>query len=251
MMTIALQVVKEKLRGKASLWVMGVGMILMVIVSSGDSLSINGIKITTFEQRIPVAMAINTFLGSLVALMTSIQTIPLVIERKTSHLILSRGFNRRLYTFSLALGNVIASFIMMLLINTTLLILVLMFEEWTNLFSILLSIAIVSINVACLSAIMSVLSLFVPTFLSSIVGVILYFIGVFHGPLLAFVQAIQGFGSIVLSSIMNLIPNLSSVQKQASHALLELPLDPYPIFVMLLYLYLALAATLIGMRKDA
>lgn len=250
MLTIAFNVIKEKFRSKAILIVLIIGMLLMLLISMGNGLSINGVKITSFEQRIPVAIAINTFLGSILAMMTSIQTIPLEFERKTPHLILSRGIKKGNYTFALALGNIFTSLIFMAAINLTLVVMIVGFGRFDLLLYVCLSMLILSINISALAAIMSLLSMYIPSFINAIIGLVIYSIGVAHGSIKTAVSAVEGSLSVVLKVVLYIVPDLGSVQEQASSALLGASIELLPLITVSIFLYVALSLTMVSLRKD-
>lgn len=250
MLTIAFNVIKEKLRSKAILIVLIIGMLLMLLISMGNGLSINGVRVSSFEQRVPVAMAINTFLGSLLAIMTTINTIPLEFERKTPHLILSRGVKKGSYTFALTLGNILTSLIFMAAINLTLIVMMIGFGRVDLLLNACLSMLILSLNISLLAAIMSLLSIYIPSFMNAVIGLVIYSIGIAYGSIRTAVSSLEGSLSVVLKGILYIIPDLGSVQEQASSALLGMRIDLFPLIVVSIFLYVALSLTMVSIRKD-
>ena len=68
---------REKIRNKTFYVVLVIGMVVMLLLTTGNShLTINGRKVTGFEQMVPVALSIMGFVACLLAVMVSIQTIP-------------------------------------------------------------------------------------------------------------------------------------------------------------------------------
>ena len=62
MLTIMMNTFKEKIRSKA-LYITGItGFILMLLITTGNGLSINGQKVLLFEDRVPVAYRSCSFL---------------------------------------------------------------------------------------------------------------------------------------------------------------------------------------------
>ncbi len=243
-------VIKEKLRNKI-IYVFGIlGAILMVLVSTGDGLSINGIKITTFEQRVPVAIAMNSFVGCLTAIVISLQTIPSEIERKTTHLILSRRIDRGKYMFALTIGNISASVMTMFALNLSLIVFIALLGRIDLLFSVLGSIMIMNINVMVLSAIVSVLSIRIPLFLNAILSIGIYFVGVFHNLLSTLSNAVEGPSGLLLGFILKIVPNLSAVQNQAAGALINAPIDFYPLVIQLIFAYVAITLTFFMFKQE-
>lgn len=250
MLTIAFNVIREKLRSKAILIVLIIGMILMLLISMGDGLSINGVKISSFEQRVPVAMGINTFLGSILAIMTTIQTIPLEFERKVPHLILSRGIKKGSYTFALTIGNILTSLIFMATINLTLLVIISLYARFDLLLNVCLSMLILSINISALSAIISLLSIYIPSFINAIIGLVIYSVGISHGSILTGISSLEGALSKILKGILYFIPDLGSVQEQASSIMLGSSVEILPLIIVSIFLYVSLSLTMISIRKD-
>lgn len=250
MLTIAMNTFKEKLRSKA-LYITGItGFILMLLISTGNGLSINGQKILLFEDRVPVAMSVMQFLGSLLAIMISLQTIPNEFERKTTHLILTRGIKLWQYMFSLAAGNIFTSVVFTLSIYSSLIVFSLVLGKGNLLLHTLASILVLSVNTMLLSGIVSVLSIRIPGFINGIIGLIVYFLGVFHNLLSTASGALEGIEGTLLKAALWLIPNFSEVQLQAANILLSRPADIVPILVQLLFLYIVLSLTFIPFRKE-
>lgn len=250
MYIIAINVVREKLRSKAIYVVASLGVVLMLLISTGDGLSINGIKVITFEQRIPVAIALNTFIGSLVAIITSLQTIPNEIERKTTHLILSRGVSAGQYMFSLTLGNMLTAFIGMFSINLSLLAVIIILGRPDLFFITFASILMVTVNTIALSAIVSLLSIYVPFLVNALIGISIYLMGVLHNLISTFANALEGPAGKIISSIMRIMPNFASVQNQASNMLTGNAIDFQGIIWILCFTYIALTLTFFGIHKE-
>ena len=101
-----------------------------------------------------------------------------------------------------------------------------------------------------LSGIVSVLSIRVPGFINGIVGLILYFLGVFHSLLETVSNVLEGAKGTLLQTCLWLIPNVSEVQRQASNILLSRTVDIVPVLVQLLFLYIVLGLTFLPVRKE-
>lgn len=243
-------VIKEKLRSKI-IYVFGLlGALLMVLISTGNGLSINGIKVTDFEQRVPVAIAMNSFVGCITAIVISLQTIPNEIERKTTHLILSRKVERGEYMFSLSMGNIVASVMSMFALNISLFIFIALLGRVELMVSVLWSTLIMSINVIVLSAIVSALSIRIPLFINAILTLGIYFLGVFHNLLSTLTSTVEGPSGLVFGILLNFIPNFSAVQKQATSALINLSVDFYPLVVQLIFAYVAVTLSLFMFKQE-
>lgn len=243
-------VIKEKVRNKI-IYVFGIlGAILMILISTGDGLSINGIKITAFEQRVPVAIAINSFVGSLTAIVISLQTIPNEIERKTTHLILSRHIDRGKYMFALTIGNISSSVMTMFALNLSLFAFIILLGRVDLMINALISVMIMNINVIVLSAIVSALSIRIPLFLNVILAIGIYFVGVFHNLLSTFTNAIESPSGYMLNLLLKIIPDFSAVQRQAAGALINNSIDFYPLVIQLIFAYMATTLTLYMFKQE-
>ncbi|MCD4712527.1 MAG: hypothetical protein K8R73_04525 [Clostridiales bacterium] len=250
MIPITQIVIKEKLRNKI-IYVFGLlGAILMVLISTGNGLSINGIRVTDFEQRVPVAIAINSFIGCLTAIIISLQTIPNEIERKTTHLILSRRVDRGTYMFALSMGNISASVMTMFALNLSLFVFIALLGRFDLMVSVLWSTTIMTINVIALSAIVSTLSISVPLFINAILSIGIYFLGVFHNLLSTLTNAMEGPSGQVYGFLLMVIPNFSAVQKQAANALISGIVDFYPLVVQLIFAYVAVTLSFFMFRQE-
>lgn len=250
MLTITMNTFKEKIRSKALYITSITGFILMLLITTGNGLSINGQNVLVFEDRVPVAMSVMQFLGSLLTIMISLQTIPNEFERKTTHLILSRGVKSWQYMFSLTAGNIFTSLVFTLSIYSSLIVFCLVLGKGNLLLHTLASILVLSINTMLLSGIVSVLSIWVPGFINGIIGLVLYFLGVFHGLLETVSNALEGVEGTLLQAGLWLIPNFSEVQKQASNILLSRTVDIVPVLIQLLFLYIVLGLTFLPFRKE-
>lgn len=250
MLTIIMNTFKEKIRSKALNITSITGFILMLLISTGNGLTINGREVLLFEDRVPVAMAVMQFLGSLLAIMISLQTIPNEFERKTTHLILSRGVKRWQYMFFLTAGNIFTSVIFSLSLYSSLIVFCLVLGKGNLILRTIASILVLSVNTMLLSGIVSILSIRIPGFMNGIVGLILYFLGVFHNLLETVSNALEGVGRFLLQAGLWLIPNFSEVQTQASNILLSRTVDIVPVLIQLLFLYIALGLSALPVRKE-
>ena len=89
----------------------------------------------------------------------------------------------------------------------------------------------------------------VPGFINGIVGLILYFLGVFHSLLRQYPMCWKVQRN-PLRTCLWLIPNFSEVQRQASNILLSRTVDIVPVLVQLLFLYIVLGLTFLPVRKE-
>jgi ABC-type transport system involved in multi-copper enzyme maturation permease subunit len=241
----------ERIRSKTFYVVGIIGMIIMLLITTGNgNLTINGRKVTGFEQMVPVALSIMGFVSSLLAVMVSLQTIPNEFERKTTHLVLIRGIKPWQYMFSLTAGNMLASVFCMLSLYVSLLIFTAAHGKTGLFLPTFLCVAIMSINTMLLSAAVSVMSIKLPVYITGIFGLIIYVMGILHGVLETLAGTTQGLGRVLADAALFIVPDFSAVQQQASNALTWAPLDPKPLFVSLLQLYIILSLTFVVFRKE-
>jgi ABC-type transport system involved in multi-copper enzyme maturation permease subunit len=242
---------RERIRGKTFYVVAFIGMVIMLLITTGDSnLTINGKKVTGFEQMVPVALSITGFVSSLLAVMISLRTIPDEFERKTTHLVLIRGIKPWQYMFSLTIGNMLASLFCILSLYVSLFIFCAAYGKIALILPTFLCIIVMSINSMFLSAAVSVVSIKTPVYISGIIGIVVYAAGILHGVLDTMANTAQGAGAILSRIILFFIPNFSAVQQQASNILTGAPMDLEPILGSLMLLYLVLSLAFVLFRKE-
>ena len=242
---------RERIRGKTFYVVAFIGMVIMLLVTTGDSnLTINGKKITGFEQMVPVALSITGFLSTLLAVMVSLRTIPDEFERKATHLVMIRGIKPWQYMFSLTVGNMLASLFCMLSLYISLCVFCAAYGKLGLILPTFLCIIVMSVNSLFLSAAVSVVSIKSPVYIAGLAGILIYAAGVLHGILDALANTAQGVGAVPARAILFLIPDFSAVQQQASNILTGASVDPEPILGSLMLLYLVLSLTFVLFRKE-
>lgn len=241
----------EKIRSRTFYIVAFIGMVLMLLITtSNDNLSINGRKVTGFEPMVPVALAIMGFVSCLLAVMISIQTIPNEFERKTIHLVLVRGIKPGRYMFALTIGNILASVSCQLLLTISLYIFCICHGKWNLIPAILLSTLLMTVNTAFLSAAVSLLSIKLPVFVAGISGILLYVTGMLRGVLYILAGRMEGITALPIKGILFFIPDFSAVQSQAAAVLVGNPAELQPVAMSLLLMYAVLSLTFVTFRKE-
>lgn len=242
---------REKLRNKTFYIVAFAGMILMLLITANNShLSINGQKVTSFEQMIPVAMSIEIFLSSLLSVLISLPTIPNEFERKTTHLILVRGIKPGQYMFGMTMGNIVSSVFSMFLLTVSLYLFCLYHGKAAMLPAVLLSTLVLCVIPVFLSAVVSLLSIRLPSFVSAIAGILLYVCGILHGILYVFASTAEGAIAGLVKVLLFFTPDFSEVQTQASSVLTGGSVDLQPVAASLLLAYMVLSLTFVVFRKE-
>jgi ABC-type transport system involved in multi-copper enzyme maturation permease subunit len=241
----------ERIRSRIFYVVGIIGMIIMLLITTGNgNLTINGRKVAGFEPMVPVALSIIGFVSSLLSVMVSLQTIPNEFGRKTTHLVLIRGIKPWQYMFSLTMGNMLSSVFCMLSLYVSLLIFTAAHGKYGLFLPTFLCIAIMSINTMLLSAAVSVLSIKLPVYITGVLGLIIYVAGILHGVLDTFAGTTEGVGTVLADIMLFIVPDFSAVQQQAGNILTNMSLDPKPILVSLLQLYIILSLTFVLFRKE-
>lgn len=251
MTALIMNTFNEKIRNKTFYIVGFTGMVLMLLITTNNnSLSINGRKVNGFEQMVPVSLSIISFISCLLAIMISIQTIPNEFERKTSHLILIRGIKPWQYMFSMTVGNIMTSIFCMLLLSVSLFLFCIYHGKAGLLLYIVLSMVLLCVNSIFLSALVSLLSIKMPAFAAGIAGVLIYVLGMLHGILYPFVETAEGITALLAKIILFFTPDFSAIQGQAASLLTGSPVDMQAVTIALLLTYIVLTLTFVTFRKE-
>lgn len=251
MCALIINTFREKLRNKTFYIVLIIGMVLMLMLTTNNShLTINGRKVTGFEQMVPVALSVMGFVACLLAIMVSIQTIPNEFERRTTHLVLVRGVKPWQYMFALTSGNIAAGIFCILLLSISLILFCLFYGKFELIPYVFLCSLLLGINSAFLCTAVSVLSIKLPVFAAGIGGVLIYAAGILHGILEAFAATSEGFAASIMKILLFFMPDFAAIQGQASAVLVGAPVDLQPVAAGLLLIYLFLSLTFITFRKE-
>lgn len=251
MCALIINTFREKLRNKTFYIVLIIGMVLMLVLTTNNShLTINGRKVSGFEQMVPVALSIMGFVACLLSIMVSIQTIPNEFERRTTHLVLVRGVKPWQYMFALTSGNIAAGIFCILLLSFSLILFCLFYGKFELIPSVFLCSLLLGINSAFLCAAVSVLTIKLPVFAAGIGGVLIYAAGILHGILDAVAAASEGFAASIIKILLFFIPDFAAIQGQASAVLVGGSVDLQPVAAGLLLIYLFLSLTFITFRKE-
>lgn len=251
MKTILLNSLREKIRNK-SLYIIGfISLLLITFLMLAGDFSVNNQAVTSFEGLIHIGMILVSFFASILAIMTSIQTIPNEFERKTTHLVLVRGVKKHGYILSLTMSNIIISFIGLWIIYGGIIIFAAVNGKLHKILHLLSGLGILGINIILVSTITSLFSMIMPLFLNGILGIFLYLVGSFHNLLYLISQNLGGVFGIIVKRILFIIPNFYEVQRQAGNAIDSNFIHPSPILLQLIYIYLVIGFIMvIGSRKE-
>lgn len=251
-MTITLTALKEKIRRKELYIVSVIGVIILLIFSTGSgTISINGEAVTDYKMLAPVLLMVVNAISCILAVIMSLGTIPNEYERNTSHLIWIRKIPQYRYHGELTLANVFSGFISEAILFFPLLIFMLTNGKANELTNLILAYLMVGINVAIVSVMASALSVRIPRFAAGVIAVAITFMGIFHSLLSMLKDIIGGFGGEMVKYTLKVIPNLGRIQSEAANALCGKAIDIHVIFTGLLAVYVFLALVLVLKRKEA
>ena len=217
-MTIAANVIKEKIRRK-DLYIIAVVSILisLLFTSSGGNLSIDGVPITEFSALFPVMLTVVGVTGCTLAIALSLSTIPNEYKRNTSHLIWIRGIKQSRYHSELAIGSIISSLIGLAILYVGLVIFCVIKGELSCIFRLPIAYVFSAIPVCIVSLCAAAVSIHLQPMVVGLISAALLGLGFLHSPLYTLINIISnGFVSIILRWIFKCVPNLYSIQFQGA-----------------------------------
>lgn len=241
----------EKIRRK-ELYVIGVvGLLVVLLFSSGNSsISVGGEPITGYSNLIKVLITVVNAVCGALAIALSIGTIPKEYERSTSHLILVRGISQTRYHGELALANVIGSCMAGLIMYIGIAVFSLTRGEGAAVIRLIPAYLIVCISIAFVSLLTSALTIKLPGLISGMIAVVFFLIGICHGILEMLGGMIGGFAGKVLKGLLWITPDLNGIQKQAANILAGNVLQIHSILKGLLMIYIITVLFIVWRRKE-
>jgi len=251
-MEIVVNVVKEKIR-KKMLYITTILGILVVMLFSTDmgSLTIGGKNISDYYVLIPILINVVNFLAGAISLAMSITTIPNEYERRTSHLIWARGVGQGKYHISLAMGNVIVSWISGMILYLTLGVFAIANGYSNILGQIFVATLFMFIYTAIISVMTSALSIKLPAVVTGLIMIMLFVGGAFRSILLLVSAVLTGFGGTVVKRIIKLIPDLAGLSRQAGNLVQGKAVDAHVIIMGLVIIWIAGLGLIFFRRKEA
>lgn len=237
-MEIIKNVIREKIRRKILYVVSLVGLLILLLFSTGTgTITIGGKPITNYSILVPILVTIISFISQALAVVLSISTIPDEYERKTSHLIWVRGIKQYKYHMLLAMGNaavcILSAFIMYVG-----LVLFSSIHGYEQIYERAVpSFCIIMVNVVLISVLTSVLSIVLPVFVNGIIMTVVLIVGTFHGTLELLGSVLSGMASKLLRVILWIVPDLNSIEKQAGNVIAGRAVDIHAVLVGLLTIY--------------
>ncbi|MBQ2801206.1 MAG: hypothetical protein IJF03_07440 [Lachnospiraceae bacterium] len=251
-MTITINALKEKIRRKELYVVAVLGLLLVILFSSGaGTLTIDGEPITGYGKMAPIMIVVVNALSGALAIALSIRTIPNEYERKTSHLIWIRDVKQWQYHGYLSLANIISSLIAALIMYLGLFIFAVIKQETQGLYRLIPAFFIMAIGVCIVSLFTSVLSIVLPGMAVGIISAGCFLVGIFHGVLEIAKDMVGGFTGGIISVLLKIIPNLNELQAQAGNMIGGEAVNSHEIFKGLLIIYILTLLFFVFKRKEA
>ncbi|MCR5105543.1 MAG: hypothetical protein K6B68_14000 [Eubacterium sp.] len=183
-------------------------LILIYVVFSSRSLTIGGKNIKDYYVLIPILINVVNFLSGAISLALSVTTIPNEYERRTSHLIWSRGISQNRYYICLALGNVIVSWISGIILYLTLGVFAIVNGYSNMLGNVLVATLFMFIYTAIICMLTSALSVKLPAVITGVIMILIFLGGALRSILILMSAVITGFAGTVIKRIIYYIFSL-------------------------------------------
>ena len=251
-MEIVLNVVREKIRRKMLYITTILGILVVAIFSTGTgTLTVGGKSMNDYYVLVPILINVLNFLNGAIALAISCSTIPQEYERRTSHLIWSRGVSQSRYHMSLAAGNVLVSWISGVILYLTLGVFAVVNGYSEMLGRIAVASLFMMLYAACICMLTSALSIKIPTLFTGTIMVIILVCGALRSALNLMTAALTGFGGAVIKRAVLLIPNLAGISTQAGNLVQERPVNAHVIIMGLIVIWIAGLLVITLRREEA
>ncbi len=251
-MEITLNVVREKIRKKMLYITTILGILVMAIFSSGmGSITIGGKNIKDYYVMVPILINIVNFLAGAIALALSVTTVPDEYERRTSHLIWSRGISQSRYHMSLAAGNVLVSWISGFILYAALGVFAIMNGYTSILGTIAAATIFMMIYTTIICMLTTALSIKVPVVFTGVIMIIILICGAFRSILNLLAAALTGIGGMIIKRVIAIIPNLAGISTQAGNLVQGKPINVHEIILALIVIWVAGLGILLFRREEA
>ena len=251
-MTIAVTALKEKIRKKVFYIVTIIGVLILVLFSTGTgSISVNGTAITDYTLLAPILLTLVNAISCAMAVVLSLDTIPNEYERQTSHLVLIRNVSQAKYHGALAAANIVASLMSELILFITFLCFMLSEHHENDIGRLPVAFLISSINVILICVMTSWLSIFLPKLIAGTLCVMMMLAGIFYSMLELLNSIVGGFAGKLLKILLHIVPDLHGIQKQAGTFLTDGVADLHLLLEGLLWIYILCIFLVLFKRKEA
>lgn len=250
-MIIAVTAFKEKIRKKVFFAVSIIGILILVLFSTGTgSISIDGEEITDYKLLAPILLNIINAISCAMAVVLSLNTIPDEYERKTSHLVLIRKVSQGKYHAWLTVANIMASLLAEFILFAAFLIFMAAKSYGSDMWKLLPAFSVSAVGVILVCVMTSWLSIVLPKIFAGTLSVILVLAGVFYNLLELLNSIVGGLGGKMLKGILYITPNLQGIQGQAGEFLNGNRVDVHLLLTGLLWIYIFVIALGLFKRKE-
>ncbi len=252
MLTIIKAALQEKTRRKDFLVVLGVGILFLLLISTGTaSISVNGESITGFSRMLGVLISISTAIICLLSIILSLSTISNEYKRRSSHLVWVRGISQAKYHTSLAGANFLASCLAALVLYAVLIYYFVSQGQGLLIPRLLPAFLMTLISVAACTTLTSVLSLFLSPLATGIISFLIVGAGLLANSLETLSYLSEGVSSTLIRLILKISPDLSSVSAQTTAWLQGENILINPLLRVVLWAYLLSWILIIFKKKEA
>lgn len=243
---------KERMRRK-ELYIIVMLAILLLLLCSSDvtSITMNGEAVTGFKNMFLVMHTLVHFVGCVLAVVLSLNTIPKEYERKNSHLVWVRKITQVEYHGGLALANVCASLGAAGICYAALAVYALAKGHGEVLPRMVPAFLMLSLSISFVSLFVSVMSIKFPVMAVGILGVTVMVFGVFHGMMDMFKNMLGGLGGKCMSLFLFLVPDLNGIQNAAYHFATGEGVKMHLIFLLLFALWIVSLGLFVFRKKEA
>lgn len=252
MWVIAKNALRERIRRKELYIVVAVGILILLLCSSGTAtIMMNGEPITSFDNMIVVMHTMVAAVGCLLAVVLGIRTIPNEYERKDSHLVWVRGISQPVYHGGLALANILSAMLATGILYFALAVYIVANGRTDYLVRMLPAFLIVCIAVATASLFTSVLSIVFPVAVTGILGILFALGGILHGILDLYKNVAGGVAGTLLKGLLFVLPDMNGIQQQARRLMAQGSVDVHLILTGLLAIYVLSVGIMVFRRREA
>ena len=247
---IAATAIREKIRKKIFIAVMVITAVLTLLLSTGSTtITVGGEPLTGFGIMMSVVFTVMHAVSCVMTMVISLGTIPAEYERRTHHLILTRGVSQARYHGQLTLANVGASLISHAIFMAGAAVYMISQGHASDLHRLLCAYVISGISIAAVSCLSSALSLTLGKLPAGLIAGTVTLAGI-TAPLLKTAQSMAGgFAGKLLGAALFVLPDLNSIQSAAAKLITGGKTEMHPIFTGLFYTYIFVMIIMIYKRK--
>lgn len=247
---IAITALREKVRKKIYIAIFIVsGIITLLFSTSNTTIMIGGEYVTDYSILFSVMMIALNAVSCAMAAVISLGTVPNEYERKTHHLILTRGISQARFHGELTAANVMASLISHGIFFIGAAVYMTAKDHSSDLIRLIPAYLVSGIGIAIVSTFTTWLSVILPKFASGLIAAAVTISGVCY-PLLKLLKSVAGgFAGQLLKGLLFVLPDIHSIQLAGSKIITEGGTDIHIIFTGLFYTYIFAMGILLCKRK--